>query len=31
MMPPIGSIVRPLTKNQVDGIKTWIREGAKNN
>ncbi len=31
MMPPIGSIVRPLTKNQVDGIKTWIKEGAKNN
>ncbi|MCF6270943.1 MAG: hypothetical protein L3J41_14595 [Melioribacteraceae bacterium] len=31
VMPPIGSIVRPLTKNQVDGIKTWIREGAKNN
>ena len=31
IMPPIGSIVRPLTKNQVDGIKTWIKEGAKNN
>jgi len=31
LMPPIGSVVRPLTKNQVDGIKTWIREGAKNN
>ncbi|MDA3861245.1 MAG: hypothetical protein PF445_08455 [Melioribacteraceae bacterium] len=30
-MPPIGSVVLPLTKNQVDGIKTWIREGAKNN
>lgn len=21
----------PLTKNQIDGIKTWIREGALNN
>ena len=28
-MPPIG--YRTLTKNQVDGVKTWIREGAKNN
>lgn len=31
IMPPIGAIVAPLTRNQVDGIKTWIREGAKNN
>mgnify|MGYP000427485228 CR=1 FL=1 len=30
-MPPVGSVVKPLTQNQVDGIKTWIREGAKNN
>lgn len=28
-MPPIG--YRPLTKNQIDGIRTWIKEGAKNN
>jgi len=28
-MPPIG--YPPLTKNQIDGIKTWIKEGAKNN
>lgn len=28
-MPPIG--LRPLTKNQIDGIRTWIKEGAKNN
>ncbi|MBM4170694.1 MAG: hypothetical protein FJ214_02345 [Ignavibacteria bacterium] len=28
-MPPIG--YRPLTKNQIDGIKNWIKEGAKNN
>lgn len=28
-MPPVG--YRPLTKNQITGIKTWIREGAKNN
>jgi len=31
IMPPIGAIVAPLTKNQIDGIKTWIREGARNN
>ncbi|MEW6702170.1 MAG: c-type cytochrome domain-containing protein [Bacteroidota bacterium] len=31
IMPPIGSNVRPLTQNQIDGIKTWIKEGAKNN
>ena len=30
-MPPINSVIPPLTRNQVDGIKTWIREGAKNN
>lgn len=30
-MPPLGSTVRPLTKNQVEGIKTWITEGAQNN
>ena len=29
-MPPIG-FVRPLTPNQIQGIKTWIKEGAKNN
>jgi hypothetical protein len=28
-MPPVG--YPPLTKNQIDGIITWIREGAKNN
>lgn len=28
-MPPIGYPV--LTQNQIDGIKTWINEGAKNN
>ncbi len=28
-MPPIG--YPPLTKNQIEGIKTWIKEGAKNN
>lgn len=31
IMPPLGSTVRPLTENQVDGIITWIDEGAKNN
>ena len=29
-MPPIG-FVRPLTPNQIQGIKTWIKEGAKDN
>ncbi len=28
-MPPVG--YPPLTKNQIEGIKTWIKEGAKNN
>jgi hypothetical protein len=28
-MPPIG--YPPLTVNQINGIKTWIREGANNN
>ena len=28
-MPPIG--YRPLTFNQIDGIKIWISEGALNN
>jgi mono/diheme cytochrome c family protein len=28
-MPPIGYPI--LTKDQIDGIKTWINEGAKNN
>lgn len=28
-MPPIG--YPPLTVNQINGIKTWIREGALNN
>ncbi len=28
-MPPIG--YRALTINQIDGVKTWITEGAKDN
>lgn len=28
-MPPIG--YSPLTINQINGIRTWIQEGAKNN
>jgi hypothetical protein len=28
-MPPIG--FRPLTLNQINGIKKWIEEGAENN
>jgi hypothetical protein len=30
LMPPQG-VVNPLTKNQIAGIKTWIKEGAENN
>ena len=30
-MPPIDAPVTPLTEREVNGIKTWIREGAKNN
>ena len=29
LMPPIGYWA--LTKNQIDGITTWVKEGAKNN
>lgn len=28
-MPPVG--YRPLTSNQIQGIRNWIKEGAKNN
>ncbi|MGE5437988.1 MAG: c-type cytochrome domain-containing protein [Syntrophothermus sp.] len=31
LMPPIGSPYKPLNANQIEGIKTWIKEGAKNN
>ena len=30
LMPPYG-VTRPMTANQIAGVKTWIREGAKNN
>lgn len=30
-MPPIGTSYRPLTDNQIRGVKTWIAEGAKPN
>ncbi len=30
-MPPINGNVMPLTRNQIQGIRTWIAEGAKNN
>jgi len=29
-MPPVG-FARPVTANQLQGIKTWIDEGAKDN
>ena len=31
MMPPVNSSIKPLNSNQVQGVKTWISEGAKNN
>ncbi len=30
-MPPIGAPVTPLTLNQIQGLKTWIKEGADKN
>jgi len=30
-MPPPGSSYIPLTQKQVQGVKTWIKEGALNN
>lgn len=30
-MPPLGASVAPLTKNQVDGLITWVKEGAEDN
>jgi hypothetical protein len=30
LMPPYG-VTKPMTANQIAGIKTWIKEGAKNN
>ncbi len=30
-MPPIGSPYKTLTVNQINGVITWIKEGAKNN
>lgn len=31
LMPPVGEPIRPLTEAQVNGVYTWIEEGAKNN
>ncbi len=30
-MPPLNSPFLPLTFKQIQGVKTWINEGAKNN
>ena len=31
LMPPMYGTTKGMTANQVAGIETWIREGAKNN
>ena len=31
IMPPLDSPYLPLTSKQIQGVKTWIDEGAKNN
>lgn len=31
IMPPVNSNVLFLNPNQIEGIKIWIKEGAKNN
>ncbi|MBN1301078.1 MAG: hypothetical protein JW995_07660 [Melioribacteraceae bacterium] len=30
-MPPLGQPVTPMTEDQIQGVVTWINEGAKNN
>ncbi len=30
-MPPLGAPVPPLSQKEIQGIKTWIKEGAKSN
>ena len=30
-MPPLYSGIKPMTANQVNGVKTWIRDGIKDN
>ncbi len=30
-MPPLGSPYAAMNANQVQGVRTWIKEGAKNN
>ena len=30
-MPPLGSPYASMNANQVQGVRTWIKEGAKNN
>ncbi len=30
-MPPVNSPYLPLTENQIQGVRTWILEGALNN
>ncbi len=31
IMPPINASILPMTDIEVNGLKTWIKEGAKNN
>ncbi len=30
-MPPLGATVAPMNENEVEGVKTWIKEGAQAN
>ncbi len=31
LMPPVGEPINPITESQLNGIYTWIEEGALNN
>jgi len=31
IMPPVNASILPMTEVEVNGLKTWIKEGAKNN
>jgi len=31
IMPPVNASILPMTDTEITGLKTWIKEGAKNN